>query len=217
MSKVDGMFLLFNRSMKKTTVSVIFLIISLTVSPCLFSQKDPLRKQFGISVGAFINPTFDLEKTGGAYVAFYRRIEKHEFSLGLIYPSHTQGRLSNDDIKPTFGALAAYKCYLLDPVRRENLFVYYSLHVLRYCGSYYYYTGSGGIHHAGETDTYINNIAGVGFNVFMDKEQRFSFYYSIGYVISYWMTEEDQSGFVLNALNSNAGFSFKLAPKGKRY
>jgi hypothetical protein len=159
------------------------------------------------------------------YLAPYVRAGRHEFSAGILYPLKTGGlRLTGYDVYPRPGAVAGYKFYVFDPSGRENLFLHYSFQYLRFQGNYdiaFIWTDR----HFTETDLYINNVIGLGYNLFFDTGERFGFYYLLDYVISQAGYKPGATGFkentwvsqfVWNNLSTNVGFFFKLAPIKKK-
>ena len=131
---------------------------------------------------------------------------------GLFFTDHKLNSCS--------GAIAGYKFYLFNPYGRENLFIHYSFQYLRYKGNYdTYYNVSNQRYHWKETDTYINNVIGVGYNLFFDMDERFGFFYTLDYVISQNGYKLDADGlssdnwtmhYVWNNLSTHVGFSFKF-------
>jgi len=197
----------------------------------LFSQSSSGLQEFGIDAGALTNfpATQDYQKKDMSmlYVAPYVRTGRHEFSAGFISPLMTKGLFFNDNnMNPRLGAMAGYKFYIFNAEGRENLFVHYMFQYLRYKGGYDLYSGSGAQPaHGIETDMYINNVIGLGYNLFFDANERFGFYYTLDYVISqtgyrleapantdkYWATQ-----YVWNKLSTNVGFSFRITSLKKK-
>ncbi len=203
----------------------------LVASEKIFSQSGSDVQAFGINAGAFTNfpANQDYLKDNMAvfYIAPYIQTGKHEFSAGFVFPLQTHGLFfSDDNIHPRLGAEAGYKFYIFDVYGRENLFVHYSFQYLRFMGSYdKYYQGTVQPYHFTETNVYINNVIGLGYNLFFDNNERFGFYYTLDYVISQagykigtpksnqntWTTQ-----FVWNNISTNIGFSFKLGSLKKK-
>jgi hypothetical protein len=203
----------------------------LIISPGLFSQSSNDNSEFGINAGAFTNFPADQnyldESMSVFYIAPYVRTGKHEFSAGIVYPlSHPALYLTGQNIYPRPGATAGYKFYLFDIYGRENLFVHYSFQYLRFTGTYdKYYSGSGQPYQWTETDMYINNVIGFGYNLFFDNNERFGLYYTLDYVISQaghkigtpghdhdsWSTQ-----YIWNNISTNFGLCFKLTSLKKR-
>jgi hypothetical protein len=80
-------------------------------------------------------------------------------------------------------------------------------------------------HNWTETDMYINNVIGFGYNLFFDNDERFGFYYTLDYVISqagYNINNANVHNnkwgtvYVWNNLSTNIGFSFKIASLNKK-
>jgi len=211
----------------------ILLIIQLSViiSNKLFSQSNADMQEFGITTGAFTNfpanQNYLKEDINVFYITPYLRTGKHEFSAGIIYPLRTHGLYFNDNnINPRLGAIAGYKFYIFNVYGRENMFVHYSFQYLRFMGYYdkYYSLGNQPVRWT-ETDTYINNVIGLGYNLFFDTNERFGFYYILDYVISQtgyklcapgfnnnsWTTQ-----YIWNNVSTHFGFIFKLTSLKKK-
>ncbi len=214
----------------KRLIFILSLAVSLISSPALFAQLTPGVGEFGIDAGHFANfpATRDYLKNISSvlYIAPYIRTGKHEFFAGLAYPlSTTALYFSENNVYPKPGAVAGYKFYIFDVLGVENLFIHYTFQYLRYSGSHdQYYTGVTQPYNWKETDTYINNVIGLGYNVFLDKYERFGFFYTLDYVISqtsYKLAGQGYSdnswsmNYVWHNLSTNLGFSFKLTPLKK--
>jgi hypothetical protein len=217
--------------MKRSVAILLTLQFIFLFSQHLFSQSSSDMQEFGIDAGALTNfpATQDYQKKNMSmlYVAPYVRTGKHEFSAGLIYPLTTHGLFFNDNnITPRLGAMAGYKFYIFNVFGRENLFVHYMFQYLRFRGNYdTYYSWSTEPFHWTETDMYINNVIGFGYNLFFDTRERFGFYYTLDYVISqtgYRLGAPANTGntwatqYVWNKLSTNVGFSFKLTSLKKK-
>ena len=211
----------------------IFLIVQfmMIISPELFSQTNNDNSEFGITTGAFTNfpanQDYLKESMSVFYIAPYIRTGKHEFSAGVVYPlTHQALYLSDQNVDPRLGAMAGYKFYIFDIYGRENLFVHYSFQYLRFAGSYdKSYSGSTQPYQWTETDMYINNVIGFGYNLFFDNNERFGLFYTLDYVISQaghniatpgfhhdsWATQ-----YIWNNISTNFGLSFKLTSLKKR-
>jgi len=169
----------------------------------LFSQTNDINNEFGISTGAFTNfpanQNYLKENISVFYVAPYVRVGKHEFSAGMVYPLNYMGLYFTDNtLNSRPGAIAGYKFYVFDIYGRENMFIHYSFQYLRYKGSFDQadLSGSQSVNLT-ETDMYINNVIGLGYNIFFDNNERFGLYYTLDYVIS-------QAGFKVGASGGNA-------------
>jgi hypothetical protein len=199
-------------------------------SQTVLSQSSSDMQEFGIDAGGLSNfpATQDYLKKGMnmMYVSPYIRTGRHEFSAGLIYPLTTKGLFFNDEnINPRLGAMAGYKFYIFNVFGRENLFVHYMFQYLRYKGSVDLNISADTHYQVTETDMYINNVIGFGYNLFFDTNGRFGFYYTLDYVISQtgyrlgapantdnnWATQ-----YVWNKLSTNVGLSFKLTSLKKK-
>ncbi len=203
----------------------------LLVSINLFSQTNSNASEFGIAAGAFTNfpanQNYLKENMNVFYLAPYLRTGKHEFSAGLLYPLTTHGLYFTDsNINPRIGFVAGYKFYVFDVYGRENLFVHYSFQYLRFSGNFEgSYSLNNQIYHWTETDMYLNNVIGLGYNLFFDSNERFGFYYILDYVISqagYKLVNPEFNGnawatrYVWNNLSTNVGFIFKLTTIKKK-
>ena len=219
------------QTMKRSVAILLTLQFIFLFSQHLFSQSSSDMQEFGIDAGALTNfpATQDYQKKNMSmlYVAPYVRTGKHEFSAGLIYPLTTHGLFFNDNnITPRLGAMAGYKFYIFNVFGRENLFVHYMFQYLRFRGNYdTYYSWSTEPFHWTETDMYINNVIGFGYNLFFDTRERFGFYYTLDYVISqtgYRLGAPANTGntwatqYVWNKLSTNVGFSFRITSLKKK-
>ena len=211
----------------------IFLIIQIvsSLSDKLFSQSNADMQEFGITTGALTNfpanKDYLTKNMSIFYAAPYIRTGKHEFSAGFLYPLKVDGLYFNDNkINPRLGAMAGYKFYVFNVYGRENLFVHYTFQYLKFKGDYdVYHSGNNQPDHFTETDMYINNVIGLGYNIFLDMNGRFGFYYTLDYVISQtgyrlgttgysnnaWTTQ-----YIWNNLSTNVGFIFKLTSLKKK-
>ena len=217
--------------MKKIIAILLTIQFMFIISHKLFSQSNSDMQEFGITAGAFTNFPADQnylkENIKVFYIAPYLRMGKHEFSAGIVYPLEIHGLyFNNDNINPRLGATAGYKFYIFNVFGRENMFVHYSFQYLRFTGNYDKYDSwSNQSYHWTETDTHINNVIGLGYNLFFDMNARFGIYYSLDYVISQtgyklgtpgsndnsWTTQ-----YIWNNLSTNFGFSFKLTSLKKK-
>jgi hypothetical protein len=193
----------------------------MVVTENVFSQSETPYKEFGIDAGGFTNfpanQNYMTDGMGILYVAPYVRAGRHEFSAGFLYPVKHKGLyFSSDDLDPRLGAIAGYKFYVFDPQGRENLFVHYSFEYVRFQGMPTDVT---------ETDMYINNAIGLGYNVFFDTKARFGLYYLLDYVITQTGYQLDGPGaeggswttrHVWNNLSTHFGLSFKLTEIKKK-
>jgi hypothetical protein len=209
------------------TISFVALIL-FTTSNRLFSQSEADMQEFGITTGGFTNfpanQNYLKENMSAFYVAPYLRTGRHEFSVGIVYPLKTIALyFYNNNIDPRPGAIAGYKFYVFNVYGRENMFVHYSFEYLRFKGNYDVYW-DGGSQYWTETDMYINNVIGLGYNLFFDMDERFGFYYILDYIISQngykrggevndnaWTTS-----YIWNNLSTHFGFSFKLTSLKKK-
>jgi hypothetical protein len=203
----------------------------LIFSHLLFSQADNGPQEFGITTGAFTNfpanQHYLTENMSVFYVAPYLRTGRHEFSAGMLYPLSAHGlNLTDYTLDPRPGAIAGYKFYVFNVYGRENMFIHYSFQYLRFAGTYDIHSDwHSQTFHVTETDMYINNVIGLGYNLFFDYNERFGLFYILDYVISqtgYKISTEGYKSnswttqFVWNNLSTNIGFIFKLAPLKKK-
>lgn len=217
--------------MKRFVAILLTAQFMLMIPQKLNSQSNSDMKEFGISAGTFTNFPCNQDYLKDAmtvfYLAPYVRTGKHEFSAGLVYPLTTSALFFTDNsIYPSLGATAGYKFYIFNVYGRENLFVHYSFQYLRFKGSYdTYYSWSNNPYKWDETDIYINNVIGLGYNIFFDVNGRFGFYYILDYVISqtgYQFYVQDYkkdswvAQYVWNNLSTNLGFIFKITSLKKK-
>jgi hypothetical protein len=192
----------------------------------LSAQADPASQEFGITTGGLTNFPADknyLKKNMSMlYVAPYIRVGKHEFSAGVIYPLTVHGLYFNDEnINPRVGVTAGYKFYLFNIYGAENMFIHYMFQYIRFNGNYDTYGNNGQVFHWTETDMYINNVIGVGYNLFFDPGRRFGLYYTLDYVISQtgyklgtpaYSDDSWTTRYVWNNLSTHIGLVFKICP-----
>jgi len=217
--------------MKRSIAFLLTAVFMFTVSHKLYSQSDPIKHDFGITAGGLTN--FPANKNyltnyiSMFYVAPYFQAGRHEFSAGIVYPLQTNSLYFSDyKTNPRLGAIACYKFYVFNVYGRENLFVHYSFQYLRFKGWYDISPASGiPSNQWTETDTYINNVIGLGYNIYFDTEERFGLYYTLDYMISqtsymlnsatystsYWTTR-----YIWNNLSTHIGFIFKITPLKKK-
>ena len=210
----------------------VFLIVQFLflMSHELFSQTDDLHKEFGISTGAFTNfpanQNYLKENMSVLYIAPYVRVGKHEFSAGMAYPLNYMGLNSTENtLTSRPGAVAGYKFYVFDIYGRENMFIHYSFQYLRFKGTYdVAYSFDPQSWQFTETDMYINNVIGLGYNIFFDNNERFGFFYTLDYVISqtgFKMEVEGNSTtwstqFAWNNISTGIGLIFRLSSMDKK-
>jgi len=200
------------------------------LSNTLYSQSASIHSEFGITAGAFTNFPADSsylkENINVFYLAPYVRTGRHEFSAGLLYQLAAHALyFTGNNVSPRLGATAGYKFYVFNVYGRENLFIHYSFQYLRFVGSYDIYDRWGNLLPVTETNTYINNVIGLGYNLYFDTNERFGFYYTLDWVISQtgynlksphnnpntWTTR-----YVWNNISTNFGFIFKIMSLKKR-
>jgi hypothetical protein len=217
--------------MKTIIAILISLQVMVAISPKLFSQTTTLLKEVGIDAGGLTNfpanQNYLTENMSMLYIAPYLRTGKHEFSVGIVYPLTTHGIYFNDNnISSRPGIIAGYKFYIFDVEGRENMFIHYSFQYLKYKGSYdIYYHESTQPYHYVETDMYINNVIGLGYNLFFDTNERFGLYYILDYVVSQAGYKLGSSGlnenswatkYIWNNISTHFGLSIKLSSLKKK-
>jgi len=218
--------------MMKKNISILLTIQLMVVLSCqLFAQSGTIPKEFGISAGAFTNfpanRNYLKEDISVFYIAPYVRVGRHEFSAGIVYPLSTKSLYFGDsNIDPCAGAIAGYKYYIFDIYGRENLFIHYAFQYLRFAGKYdTYYSWSTEPYHWTENDMYINNVIGLGYNLFFDANERFGLFYTLDYVISQTGYKLGTSGYndnpwvtryFWNNLSTNFGVFFKLTSLNRK-
>lgn len=188
----------------------------------LYAQQDTFIPEMGITTGAFTNfpanENYLKENISVFYVAPYVRAGRHEFSAGLAFPLQTDALYFSDHkINPRPGAVAGYKFYVFNIYGRENMFVHYTFQYLRFEGSYELdYGSSHQLTPVTETDMYVNNVIGLGYNLFFDTNERFSFFYILDYAISQsgyhndYNYSEWTTHYFWNRISTGFGLSFKL-------
>ncbi len=214
--------------MKKSIKVLLLAMLMPFLSNHLYAQDGGLKREFGLSVGGFTNfpcnESFWDDHTSAITLAPSVRVGKHEFYGGMLYPLNQGGLATGDQLISKPGAIAGYKFYLFNINGRENLYLNYSFQYLRFKGSY---TSSGTFNDLKvyENDTYINNVFSLGYVVFFDANQRFGFYYTLGYMISQasnklgWESNHLDfwySKYIWNNLSTNIGFGFKLKSFDKK-
>ncbi|MEI6886433.1 MAG: hypothetical protein WCO02_18230 [Bacteroidota bacterium] len=217
--------------MKKLIETFLITLFFVTFSQTLYSQADQVKQDFGISVGGFTNfpanQNYLTDYMSVMYVAPYIQVGRHEFSVGMTYPVSTQALFfQENDVNPYPGAIASYKFYVFNPYGRENMFIHYSFQYLRFKRGFEVPASSAlPADYWTETDMYINNVIGLGYNIYFDMEERFGLYYTLDYVISQtsynlhsstvsnhnWNTQ-----YVWNNISTHIGFIFKLTPLKKK-
>ena len=217
--------------MKLLTTCLVALLFNSVMLSELFSQSNSIDSEFGISAGVFTNfpanQNYLKENISVFYVAPYIRTGKHEFCAGLLYPLKANAlSFTEDKISPRLGATAGYKFYIFDIYGRENMFIHYSFQYLRFSGSYdKNYGGNIPPVQWKETDMYINNVIGLGYNIFFDDNERFGFYYTLDYVISQASYNLNTTGnsnsswatnYIWNNISTGFGLLFKLTPLKKK-
>jgi hypothetical protein len=217
------------RYMKKF---IIFFISAqfIFISGQLFSQSSDISKEFGVSVGEFTNfpcnKNYKKNDMTVFYVSPYVRAGRHEFSAGIVYElKYTALNFSDHKLAPCSGAIAGYKFYIFNPDGRENLFIHYAFQYLRFRDNLDITFSDGSKQPWSEKDTYINNVIGVGYNVYFDTNERFGFFYTLDYVISQtgdklagpgYTNDSWTTRYVWNNLSTHLGFTFKLTPLKKK-
>ncbi len=210
--------------MKRYTL--MFLLLGFLANPA-FSQSSISPQVFGISVGGYTNFPANQDylkyDINVIYVAPYVNVGRHEFSLGLQYPLSTKSLYNPDEsISPMPGVIAGYKFYILDPEGRENVFIHYAFQYMRFKSNDItgFFTET-----MTEKDMYINNVIGLGYNLYFDMQARFGLYYTLDYLIaqgSYKLSVPSdfllgwQTQYFWNRLSTHIGFTFKLVGLKKK-
>jgi hypothetical protein len=217
--------------MRKITTLFLIAVSAVFLAGNLYGQSGEVKQEFGISAGALTNFPADQHylsrNTTVFYLSPYIQVGRHEFSAGLNYTLPVYGLSFTDSkINPCAGVVAGYKFYIFDVYGRENLFIHYAFQYLRFKGKYdTYFSGSTQAFRITETDTYINNLVGLGYNLYLDTEERFGFFYTLDYVISQNSYKLENPGFtshswtsqyIWNNLSTNLGFCFKITPLKKK-
>jgi hypothetical protein len=217
--------------MKKCIFFISAIPLFFIASDKLFSQTGSGLPEFGLTAGAFsnfpANQNYLKDNISVFYLAPYIRVGRHEFSAGLDFPLGTPAlNFSDSYIDPRPGAIARYKFYIFDVTGRENLFIHYTFQYLRFKGNFPNLDmGINEPDHWTETDTYINNVIGLGYNLFLDSKERFGFFYTLDYVISQTGYKLNTPGstnntwtaqYIWNNLSTHLGFSFRLTSIKKK-
>ena len=214
----------------KWIISIVMTILFVVMSSQLFSQSGDISNEFGISVGEFTNfpcnKNYRKQDMTVFYVSPYVRVGRHEFSAGPVYELPYKAlNFSDHKLSPCSGVIAGYKFYIFKPDGIENLFIHYAFQYLRFRGNLDITFSDGSTQPWTEKDTYINNVIGLGYNVYFDSNERFGFFYTLDYVIS--QTSDQLAGpaytsdswttrYVWNNLSTHLGFTFKLTPLKKK-
>jgi len=227
----DSSYCIKSYYMKRFITILLAMQLMVIIPYKLSSQSNVGMKEFGLTAGGFTNfpanQDYLKKDMNVIYLAPYVRTGKHEFSAGILYPLQTHALyFSDDNISPRIGAMAGYKFYVFNVYGRENLFVHYSFQYLRFNGNYdRYYGNSNEAYQWDETDIYINNVIGLGYNLFFDMNGRFGLYYTLDYVISQagyqlvspgYNTGSWFTSYIWNNLSTNIGLSFKLTSLNKK-
>jgi hypothetical protein len=209
--------------MKICSAWLIAVCFAFLLASTVTAQSADQPQEIGISTGGFThfpaNRNYLTDNISMFYAAPYFRAGKHEFTAGIIYPLSTNAlNYSEEKINPRPGFLAGYKFYVFNIFGQENMFIHYSFEYLRFKRTYDVSTWVH-ISPVTETDMYINNVIGLGYNLFFDSNERFSFFYILDYVISqkgYRLEYLDHksnmwsTGYVWNNISTHFGFSFRL-------
>jgi hypothetical protein len=217
-------------NLMKNLITIFLTAQFIFISGRLFPQSDAIRSELGVSVGEFTNfpcdRNYQKEDMTVFYVSPYVRTGRHEFSAGIVYElKYDALNFSDHKLTPCSGAVAGYKFYIFNPDGIENLFIHYSFQYLRFKDNLDITFSDGSLQRWTETDTYINNVIGLGYNVYFDPKERFGFFYTLDYVIS--QTGDKLAGpgysedswttrYVWNHLSTHLGFTFKLTSLQKK-
>ena len=217
--------------MKSQTKCIITGVLMAIFSQTIYAQTDEVKQDFGITLGGFTNfpanQNYLTDYMSIVYVAPYIQVGRHEFSVGMTYPVSSQALFfQENNVNPYPGAIASYKFYVFNPYGRENMFIHYSFQYLRFKRGFEVPASSAlPADYWTESDMYINNVIGLGYNIYFDMEERFGLYYTLDYVISQtsynlhsstvsnhnWNTQ-----YVWNNISTHIGFIFKLTPLKKK-
>jgi hypothetical protein len=200
----------------KNTISmgIIVLITLMLFSKDLYSQSNN-TKELKLNTGAMLN--FDPEGYGAIYRAYLApsfRIKKHEFYLGTQMTDKNIG----GKFKPLFGGIAGYKFYIFKEPMRVNMFLHYALQYFHntWESERIWIDSNGGIitrTNKWQSDI-ITNIFGFGFNVFIDKNNRYSFNSTMGYAPIICRSKSASNlykDFYWRQVEITLGFSVKIA------
>lgn len=177
----------------------------------MLSQPPGISQEIGVKSGIFLNfQAYYMERrTVGSYLYPYYRINKHEFYTGLIYPFFgVYG--AGGDLDQHLGFVAGYNFYFFKIHRRFNIYLHFEFQYLVYSGEVFSGDKYGTTYF--EIERYFNNIVGVGFIGFLDKNQRVGISWSWGFNFS-----KNTYDFFQDYLNANLGITIKIASfeKGK--
>jgi hypothetical protein len=217
--------------MKRMIILWVTTMVVSATTPLLHSQSLPVPSELGISVGGYsnfpANQHYLDEYMPALYIAPYLRTGKHEFSLGLNVPLAAHGlHFTDNTLSPRPGFIAGYRFYVFNIYGQENMFIHYSLQYLRFKGEVDTYPPDiPGPVKVTETDMYINNTIGLGYNLFFDSDERFSLCYILDYAVSQagyktpgaganpdmWKTE-----YFWNRISTHIALSFRLTSLNKK-
>jgi hypothetical protein len=216
----------------KKFIPVLLLVPFLVIlSPGLFAQTNNDKLEFGIATGGFTNfpANQDYLKKGMSviYLSPYILTGKHEFSLGFAYSLPVDALAYNDGkIDPRPGFVAGYKFYVFDVYGRENMFIHYSFEYLGFKGHWETNAGASSFPDVwNEKDIYINNVIGLGYNLYFDQNERFGLYYILDYLISQagYKTSGHEDfektwvvNYIWNNLSTHIGLTFKITSLKKK-
>ncbi len=212
--------------MKKFRLSLIASLVIIILSTGNIYAQAPA--EFGLTTGGFTNfpanQDYLKRNIKALYIAPYVRTGNHEFSAGISVPLRAHSLwYDNEYINPSIGARASYKFYFFKLDERENLFIHYTFQYLRLAVDFENELGDE-IYKIHETDSYINNTIGIGYNLYFDSKKRFSLYYTLDYIISQAGYRLGQAGnndlwtmhYIWNNLSTHVGLSFKLVSLDKK-
>jgi hypothetical protein len=213
-------------------IAILFAIqFMFAISFKLHSQSGSDLQEFGITTGGFTNfpanQNYMKDYMNAIYLSPYVRTGQHEFSAGILFPLKTHAlNFQDNNIDPRLGFIAGYKFYVFNIYGRENMFIHYAFEYLRFEGDYVNEV-SQSIQTVQwtEKDMYINNVIGLGYNLFFDYNRRFGLYYTLDYLISqasYKLSDQNSNPdswttkFVWNNLSTHFGLIFKLTSLKKK-
>jgi hypothetical protein len=214
-----------NVEMKIYTSSFAFICIiilfSLIILPNKLFSQETTGKEIKINIGAALN----FSPVGGSrpfaiYLAPSFKNKRHEFYAGALMTVHSYF----ETFEPLIGGIGGYKFYIFKEPARVNMFAHYSfqyVHRTDYYGVYDSTGKLGPLNLKMENKNYCNTF-GFGFNAYIDRGGRFSFYSTIGYcIISDWNNswhhpQKGSTDFMWNYINISLGFSYRFAVLKKK-
>jgi hypothetical protein len=217
---------------REIVFSVLFVLCT---SFNLFSQPVTVTSETGLIAGTSAN-IGGYDATQGSIVsgglAAYMRIDRHELSIGLLYPFVVPYVRSYDEYGDIFkiGASASYKFYLFSIRHAANLFLQYEFQYVYFSGTTYWSSHTEPFE-ASTVNQFFRSTFSVGFTCFFNKSHRSFFSVAGGYMIpcEYLKTETGREGYnytewnrfgagdhMENYINLSLNVGFKLSPLKKK-